>query len=88
VESEDLPDQVEKAGQRTYRSITLDGNEIEFSGGFANLHTRSYELILAGNGFGLSDARPAIETVAAIRGAVPVPMGNDGHPAATKTGLG
>jgi len=52
---------------RTYRSITIDGNEIEFSGGFTDLHTRVYEDILAGGGYGIDDARPSIETVYAIR---------------------
>ena len=55
------------SGQRTFRSITVDGEEIEFSGGFTDLHTRSYEQILAGQGFGLEENRCAIETVAAIR---------------------
>lgn len=54
-------------GQTTYRSITVDGEEIEFSGGFTDLHTRSYEAILDGRGFGLAEARPSIETVSAIR---------------------
>ena len=46
--------------------------EIEFSGGFTDLHTRSYEEILAGNGFGLSDAKTSIEIVHAIRNSEPV----------------
>lgn len=53
--------------KRTFRSITVDGEEIEFSDGFTDLHTRSYEEILFGNGFALSESRVAIETVAAIR---------------------
>jgi UDP-N-acetyl-2-amino-2-deoxyglucuronate dehydrogenase len=61
-----------EAGQRTYRSITVDGEEIEFSGGFTDLHTRSYELILEGKGFGLEENRCAIETVADIRTAAPI----------------
>src|SRR5690554_1669982 len=48
-----VPESAKTAGQRTYRSITVDGEEIEFSGGFTDLHTRSYEEILAGRGFGL-----------------------------------
>ena len=55
------------AGQRTYRSITVDGKEIEFSEGFTDLHTGSYREIMAGRGFTLSDVRPSIETVAQIR---------------------
>lgn len=63
----DIPSDVRKNGHRTYRSITLDGEEIEFSGGFTDLHTRSYEAILAGNGFGLEENRVAISTVGYIR---------------------
>lgn len=81
---DDLPDAVRQSGQRTYRSITINGEEIEFSDGFGDLHTRSYELILEGHGFGLADARPAIDTVAAIRGATTVPVTLDSHPAARK----
>lgn len=67
LEVEDIPEAPKEAGQRTYRSITIDGNEIEFSGGFTDLHTRSYEEILAGRGFGLEENRVAISTVAHIR---------------------
>ena len=55
------------AGQTTYRSITVDGAEIEFSGGFTELHTESYRAILDGRGFPASAARNSIETVAALR---------------------
>ena len=65
----DVPALGREQGQRTYRSITVDGNELEFSGGFTDLHTRSYEEILAGRGFGLEENRSAIETVGAIRDA-------------------
>lgn len=84
LEVDDIPVQVRDAGQRTYRSITVDGHEIEFSGGFADLHTRSYELILEGRGFGLADARAAIDTVAGIRSATTVPVTLDSHPAVRK----
>ena len=67
VEYDDVPAVQKEAGQRTYRSITVDGEEIEFSGGFADLHTHSYEEIIKGNGFGLEENRVAIETVAHIR---------------------
>ncbi|MEW9570434.1 Gfo/Idh/MocA family protein [Rhodanobacter sp. Si-c] len=67
VDIEDVPTLLRESGQRTYRSITVDGEEIEFSGGFADLHNRSYEEILAGRGFGLEENRTAIETVATIR---------------------
>jgi UDP-N-acetyl-2-amino-2-deoxyglucuronate dehydrogenase len=62
-----IPDEVKATGQRTYRSITVDGEEIEFSGGFTDLHTRSYEEILKGNGFGLEEARSSIDIVSTIR---------------------
>ena len=51
----------------TFRSITVDGEEIEFSEGFTNLHTRVYEEVLAGRGFGIEEARPSIELTAALR---------------------
>ena len=70
VDLSDVPEGPRREGQRTYRSITVDGQEIEFSGGFTDLHTRSYEEILAGRGFGLEDNRVAIETVAHIRSAL------------------
>lgn len=77
IDSEDLPVSAREAGARTFRSITCDGEEIEFSGGFTDLHTRSYEEILSGNGFGLEENRVAIETVANIRNETPVgPKGN------------
>ena len=80
IDREDLPAAAREAGQTTYRSITIDGEELEFSGGFADLHTRSYEEILAGRGFGLQENRVAIETVAAIREAAPVGHKGDYHP--------
>lgn len=65
LEPEDIPNR--KEGQRTYRSITVDGEEIEFSGGFTDLHTRVYEETLAGRGFGIDEARPSIELVHRLR---------------------
>lgn len=67
IDYDALPNVVKEKGQRTYRSITVDGEEIEFSGGFTELHTKSYQAILAGNGFGLEDARQSIEIVQTIR---------------------
>lgn len=80
VDVGDVPAAAREGGQRTYRSITVDGEEIEFSGGFTDLHTRSYEEILAGRGFGLEENRTAIATVAAIRGAAPAALAGDYHP--------
>ncbi|MEZ4840450.1 MAG: Gfo/Idh/MocA family oxidoreductase [Flavobacteriaceae bacterium] len=75
-----IPEDVKEKGQRTYRSITVDGREIEFSGGFTELHTRSYESILEGQGFGLEEAKQSIEIVHNIREAQPVPLQGDYHP--------
>jgi|TARA_R110002072_G_scaffold212927_1_gene370344 UDP-N-acetyl-2-amino-2-deoxyglucuronate dehydrogenase len=75
-----VPESAKAQGQRTYRSITVDGEELEFSGGFADLHTRSYEEILAGRGYGLEDNRVAIETVANIRNAAPIGLKGNYHP--------
>lgn len=67
VDKDDLPLQAKTAGKTTFRSITVDGKEIEFSEGFTDLHTRVYEETLAGRGFGIVDARPSIELTYAIR---------------------
>jgi UDP-N-acetyl-2-amino-2-deoxyglucuronate dehydrogenase len=80
IDINDVPADVRATGQRTYRSITCEGDEIEFSGGFTDLHTRSYEEILKGNGFGLEENRVAIETVATIRDAKPLGLSGDYHP--------
>lgn len=71
-------------GQRTFRSITVEDEEIEFSGGFTDLHTRSYEEILKGNGFGLKDSRACIQAAYAIRNANPIGIKGDYHPFAAK----
>lgn len=79
IDPNDLPENLPD-GKRTYRSITVDGEEIEFSGGFADLHTRVYEETLAGRGFRIEDARPSIELVYGLRQApVEAPTG-DAHP--------
>ncbi|MCL6415793.1 Gfo/Idh/MocA family oxidoreductase [Aestuariirhabdus sp. Z084] len=64
-----IPEAVKASGQRTYRSITVEGEEIEFSGGFTDLHTLSYKDVLGGGGFGLEEARNSIEIVQTIRAA-------------------
>lgn len=83
IDINDVPDAVRAQDQRTYRSITVDGQEIEFSGGFTDLHNRSYQEILAGRGFGLEENRVAIETVSHIRNAKPE-TGGEQHPFAVK----
>ncbi|SFK49640.1 Gfo/Idh/MocA family protein [Rhodanobacter glycinis] len=80
VDINDVPAAQREAGQRTYRSITVDGEEIEFSGGFTDLHTRTYERILAGQGYGLEDNRTAITAVSTIRNAQPLGLQGDYHP--------
>jgi UDP-N-acetyl-2-amino-2-deoxyglucuronate dehydrogenase len=67
INAEYLPNIANESGKRTYRSITVDGKEIEFSDGFTDLHTKSYQHILSGEGFGLQEARKSIEIVSAIR---------------------
>lgn len=80
VDVNDVPAEVLAKGQRTYRSITVDGEEIEFSGGFTELHNRSYEEIIAGRGFGLEENRTAITTVSTIRNATIIGLKGDYHP--------
>ncbi|MFP4662968.1 MAG: Gfo/Idh/MocA family oxidoreductase [Bacteroidales bacterium] len=80
VDENDLPDNIKAQGQRTFRSITVEGEEIEFSKGFTDLHTLSYQEILKGNGFGLKDARKSIEVVYDIRNASPTGLKGDYHP--------
>jgi UDP-N-acetyl-2-amino-2-deoxyglucuronate dehydrogenase len=67
VDDSYLPDEIVSIGQRTYRNISVDGNSIEFSGGFTDLHSISYEKVLADAGFGLPVVRPSIELVGEIR---------------------
>ncbi|ALO15265.1 UDP-N-acetyl-2-amino-2-deoxy-D-glucuronate oxidase [Salinivirga cyanobacteriivorans] len=80
VDYENVPAEIKEKGQRTYRSITVNGEEIEFSGGFTDLHTKSYEEILNGNGYGPADARTSIEIVHDIRNAKISSLTGDFHP--------
>lgn len=80
VDYNDVPEEIKAKGQRTYRSITVNGEEIEFSGGFTDLHTRSYQEILKGNGFGLEETKNSINTVYQIRNSSPVGLKGDYHP--------
>jgi len=81
----DIPDGALQGGKRTYRSITVDGEEFEFSEGFTELHTMTYKEILAGRGYGLEDARRSIETVYTIRNAQPAGLTGDYHPLLKKS---
>lgn len=79
IDRSDLPAQ-EGNAKPTYRSITVDGEEVEFSEGFTDLHTLSYQGILKGEGFGLEDVRPSIEIVSHIRSAELQPGRGEQHP--------
>jgi UDP-N-acetyl-2-amino-2-deoxyglucuronate dehydrogenase len=72
VGKEDLPVAAIMERKTTFRSITVDGEEFEFSGGFTDLHTAIYRDILAGRGFGVEDSRPAIDLVYKLRYFPPV----------------
>jgi UDP-N-acetyl-2-amino-2-deoxyglucuronate dehydrogenase len=80
VDVEDVPIELKLQGKRTYRSLTMNGTEIEFSDGFADLHTHIYQDILSGGGFTLEDNRVAIETVGEIRRQLPALLVGDYHP--------
>jgi UDP-N-acetyl-2-amino-2-deoxyglucuronate dehydrogenase len=67
TDTQDLPFKVNPGGKSTFRSIQVDGSEIEFSEGFVDLHTKVYQHVLDGAGFGIGDARPAIELAHRIR---------------------
>lgn len=77
-----IPEHVKATGARTYRSIMIEDEEFEFSGGFTELHTKSYQHILDGNGFRIGEARKAIELVHDIRHKTPVGIIGDYHPLA------
>ena len=77
-----LPEEIKTKGERTYRSISIEGEEIEFSGGFTNLHTKIYKDIISNKGYGLEDARQAIEIVHDIRTKSPIGLKGDYHPMA------
>jgi UDP-N-acetyl-2-amino-2-deoxyglucuronate dehydrogenase len=80
IDYNDIPENIKALGQRTFRSITVENQEIEFSGGFTDLHTQSYQKILSGNGFGLSEARNSIQIVHDIRHKEPIGLKGDYHP--------
>ena len=80
VDIADVPANLQAEGKRTYRSLTMNGREIEFSDGFTDLHTRIYEDILSGGGFSLEANRVAIETVGSIREQTPLGIIGDYHP--------
>lgn len=84
LDYDDIPEGQKLKGQRTFRSLTINGKEIEFSDGFTDLHTTTYDEILKGNGYGLADAKKSIETVYTIRNSKPAGLKGDYHPFARK----
>lgn len=84
VNAKHLPQAVKEKGQTTFRSITIDGLELEFSSGFTDLHTVVYKDILEGQGYGLEAARPAVEIINMIRNAKPIGLKGDFHPFAER----
>ena len=80
IDFNDLPAFVKDSGKRTHRSITVDGEEFEFSEGFTDLHTMTYSEIMAGRGFGLSEARQSVIIAHMIRNSKPVGLTGDYHP--------
>jgi len=83
VDYGNIPEYIRILGQRTYRSIQIDGEEIEFSSGFTELHNKSYEKILKGEGFGLLESKQSIEIVHDIRNAEISRLEGDYHPMLT-----
>ncbi len=80
VDYQNIPNHIKEKGQRTFRSISIDGEELEFSDGFTDLHRLSYERILNSDGFGLDENRAAIETVSNIRNSNPIGLKGNYHP--------
>jgi UDP-N-acetyl-2-amino-2-deoxyglucuronate dehydrogenase len=82
INADCLPSNAVQGEKKTYRTLSIDGEEFEFSEGFTELHTESYRQILAGNGFRISEARPSIEIVSDIRKSTPIGLVGDYHPLA------
>jgi UDP-N-acetyl-2-amino-2-deoxyglucuronate dehydrogenase len=80
IDANNLPENAIQGEKLTYRSITIEGQELEFSGGFTDLHTQSYQRILDGKGYGIEENRVAIETVESIRTAPLMPATDNAHP--------
>jgi UDP-N-acetyl-2-amino-2-deoxyglucuronate dehydrogenase len=79
-----LPDKLKADGKRTYRSIILDNEEVEFSQGFEELHNDSYKHIIRGRGFSIKDARPSIEIAHLVRTAESIGLKGEYHELAKK----
>jgi UDP-N-acetyl-2-amino-2-deoxyglucuronate dehydrogenase len=85
INEKTLPKAIRDKGQRTYRSLTMEGSEIEFSDGFTDLHTKSYKAILDGKGFNLIEAFPSIELAYEIRTQKPIGLHGEYHPFAQQS---
>lgn len=77
-----MPDSIRASGKKTYRCLEINGSEFEFSEGFTDLHTLSYQEILNGHGFGLEESRASIQTVYEIRNKQAIGLVGDYHPLA------
>lgn len=84
INEDTLPREAKEAGKTTYRSIQIEGEELEFSDGFTDLHTKSYQQILEGKGFGISETRPSIQIVHDIRHKEAIGLKGDYHPLANQ----
>ena len=80
LDEKDIPENIRKTGKKTFRSLAVGGEEIEFSEGFTDLHTVSYQNIIDGKGFEMMDAKTCVEIVHTIRTAKPVGIKGDFHP--------
>lgn len=83
INYEAIPEHIRATGARTHRSLTIENEEFEFSGGFNDLHTRSYEQVIAGNGFKINESKKAIQTVYDIRKAEVAGLSDHSHPLAS-----
>ena len=84
IDANNLPENAVKGEKMTYRSITIGDEELEFSGGFTDLHTQSYKQVLSGDGFGIDENTAAIKTVESIRQQEIVSAGSKAHPLLSK----
>jgi UDP-N-acetyl-2-amino-2-deoxyglucuronate dehydrogenase len=80
IDYNDIPDSIKAKGQRTYRSLTMDGKEFNFSDGFTDLHTRSYQHIFSGSGFRMHEVYDAIKLVHSIRNQKTKSPKDESHP--------
>jgi UDP-N-acetyl-2-amino-2-deoxyglucuronate dehydrogenase len=80
LDHHDIPAAVRENGMRTFRSLKVENEEIEFSDGFTDLHTESYCQLLAGNGHGMKEARSSVEIAHQIRNSIPIGIKGDYHP--------